>query len=165
MIKVIVAGKAIKKPKTAEVPTASCIFLENMVKAGTLKLPPPIPIIEEKKPIKELIDRLITFDDGKSSLNKIGFCWKSIFVEIKNAKITKIITRFSPDVELADSEPRIDPIIIPIAHFLTIFKFVFFSFKCDLIDEIDVKHIVPSEEATATCITISELYPRFRSIK
>ena len=156
-MKVIAPGKAIKKPKTAEVPTASWIFFENIVKVGTLKLPPPIPIIEEKKPINELIDKLISLEDGKSVFNKIGFCWKSIFIEIKKAKITKIITRFCPEIKLAENEPRIDPKTIPKAHFLTTFKFVFFNFTCDRIDEIEVKHITPSDDATATCITISEL--------
>ena len=33
-----------KKPKTAEVPTALCIFFEKTLKVGTLKLPPPMPI-------------------------------------------------------------------------------------------------------------------------
>ena len=74
-----------------------------------------------------------------------------------NAKIIKIITRFSPEIKLAENEPKIEPKMIPKAHFLTIVKFVFFNLKCDLIDEIDVKHITPSEEATATCITTSEL--------
>ncbi len=82
-----------------------------------------------------------------------------------NAKIIKIITRVSPEIKLAESEPRIDPKTIPRVHFFTIFKFVFFNFKCDLIDEIDVKHITPSEEATATCITISVPYPNCNNIK
>ena len=86
-------------------------------------------------------------------------------MDIKNAKITKIITRFSPEIKLAESEPKIDPKTIPEAHFLTIFKFVFFNFICDLIDAIEVKHITPREEATATCITTSELYPNFNNIK
>ena len=150
-------GKAIRNPKTADVPTASWIFFENIVKVGTLKLPPPIPIIEDKKPIEELIKKLIMLDEGKSLLTIIGFCWKSIFNEIKNAKITKRITKLCPDIELAENEPTIDPIIIPIAHFFTIIKFVFFSLICDLIDEIDVKQITPRDDATATCITISEL--------
>ncbi len=121
--------------------------------------------MQKKKPINELIEKLIIFENGKSVFNIIGFCWKSIFIEIKNAKITNIITRFSPDIRLAESEPKTDPKTIPGAHFLTIFKFVFFNFICDLIDEIDVKHITPREEATATCITTSELYPNFNNIK
>ena len=152
-----VPGKAIKKPKTAEVPTASWIFFENIVKVGTLKLPPPIPIVEDKKPIEELIAKLIILDDGISLLTIIGFCWNSIFNEIKNARITKRITKFCPEIELAANEPTIDPIIIPIAHFYTIFKFVFLSLIWDLIDDIEVKQITPSEDATATCMTTSEL--------
>ena len=101
-----VPGKAIKKPKTADVPTASWIFFENIVKVGTLKLPPPIPIIADKKPIEELITKLIILDDGIS--------------------------------------------------LLTIMKFVFLSLIWDLIDDIEVKQITPSEDATATCMTISE---------
>ena len=50
---------------------------------------------------------------------------KSIFIEIKNAKITKIITRFSPEIKLAESAPKIDPKTIPKPHFFTMFKFVF----------------------------------------
>ena len=73
-INVSVSGKAIKKPKTADVPTASCIFFENIVKVGTLKLPPPIPIVADKKPIEELIAKLIIFDDGMSLLTIIGLC-------------------------------------------------------------------------------------------
>ena len=152
-----VPGKAIKKPKTAEVPTASWIFFENIVKVGTLKLPPPIPIVEDKKPIEELIEKLIMLDDGISLLTIIGFCWNSIFNEIKNARITKRITKLCPEIELAAIEPTIDPIIIPIAHFFTIIKFVFLSLTWDLMEEIEVKQITPREDATATCITISEL--------
>ena len=51
----ITPGNAIKKPKTADVPTHSWIFFENMLKVGTLKLPPPIPIKTDKKPIVKLI--------------------------------------------------------------------------------------------------------------
>ena len=40
-----------KNPKTVEVPTALCIFLEKIPRVGTLKLPPPIPIKADKKPI------------------------------------------------------------------------------------------------------------------
>ena len=82
-----------------------------------------------------------------------------------NAKITKIITRFSPEIRLAESEPKIDPKTIPRDHFLTIFKFVFFNFKCDLIDDIEVKQITPREEAIAACITTSEAYPNCNNIK
>ena len=156
-INVSVPGKAIKKPKTAEVPTASWIFFENIVKVGTLKLPPPIPIVADKKPIAELIEKLIILDDGISLLTIIGFCWNSIFNEIKNARITKRITKLCPEIELAAIEPTIDPIIIPTAHFFTIIKFVFLSLTWDLIEEIEVKQITPREDATATCITISEL--------
>ena len=88
-----------------------------------------------------------------------------MFIEIKNAKHTKIITRFSPDIKLAEIDPKIDPKTIPKDHFFTIFKLVFFNFKCDLIDEMDVKHITPREEATATCITISLVYPNCNNIK
>ena len=82
-----------------------------------------------------------------------------------NAKIIKIITRVSPEIKLAESEPRIDPNTIPRVHFFTIYKFVFFNLRCDLIDEIDVKHITPSDEATAKCITTSEAYPSCNNIK
>ena len=68
-------------------------------------------------------------------------------------------------MKLAESEPRIDPITIPRVHFFTIIKFVFLNLICDLIDEIDVKHITPSEEATATCITTSDPYPNCNNIK
>ena len=44
-------------------------------------------------------------------------------------------------------------------------KFVFFSFIWDLIDEIEVKQITPSDEATATCIMISELNSSCNNIK
>ena len=66
IIKIIAPGKAIKNPKVADVPTASCIFFENIVRVGTLKLPPPIPIKTDIKPIKELIIKLINLDFGRS---------------------------------------------------------------------------------------------------
>ena len=65
-LKIIAPGKAIKKPKVADVPTASCIFFENIVRVGTLKLPPPMPINTDIKPIKELIIKLINLDFGIS---------------------------------------------------------------------------------------------------
>ena len=36
-IRIIAPGNAIKKPKAADVPTASYIFFENIVNVGTLK--------------------------------------------------------------------------------------------------------------------------------
>ena len=71
-IKIITPGKAIKKPKVAEVPTASCIFFENIVSDGTLKLPPPIPIKTDRNPINELNIKLISFDLGRSFDKIIG---------------------------------------------------------------------------------------------
>ncbi len=73
--------------------------------------------------------------------------------------------RFSLDMRLAESEPKIDPKTIPKAHFLTIFKFVFFNFMCDLMDDKEVKQITPRDEATAICITTSEPYPNCNNIK
>ena len=49
-------------------------FFENIVKVGTLKLPPPIPIVADKKPIEELIAKLIILDDGISLFTIIGLC-------------------------------------------------------------------------------------------
>ena len=72
-IKIIVPGKAIKKPKVADVPTASCIFFENIVRIGTLKLPPPMPINTDIKPIKKLKIKLINLAFGRSFDNIIGF--------------------------------------------------------------------------------------------
>ena len=66
IIKIKAPGKAIKKPKVAEVPIASCIFFENIVRVGTLKLPPPIPIKTDKNPMNELNIRFIRFDLGRS---------------------------------------------------------------------------------------------------
>ena len=45
-----------------------------------------------------------------------------------------------------------EPSIIPGTHLLSIEMFTFPSFKCDLIEEIEVKQIIPSDEAIATCI-------------
>ena len=71
--------------------------------------------------------------------------------------MTKRMTKLCPEIELATIDPTIDPIIIPTAHFFTIIKFVFLSLTWDLMEEIEVKQITPREDATATCITISEL--------
>ena len=38
-------------------PTALCIFFEKILRVGTLKLPPPIPIKADKKPIFPLINK------------------------------------------------------------------------------------------------------------
>ena len=45
-----------------------------------------------------------------------------------------------------------EPIIIPGTHLLSIDLLTFPSFKCDLIEEIEVKQIIPSDDAIATCI-------------
>ncbi len=116
----ITPGNAIKKPKTADVPTHSWIFFENMLKVGTLKLPPPIPIKTDKKPIVKLIKKFKLFDLGRSFPIKIGCCCNPIFKDIVKAKQIKIITNISPDILLASKDPRIDPIIMPNIHFLTI---------------------------------------------
>ena len=64
IINIIAPGNAIKKPKTADVPTASWIFFENIVRVGTVKLPPPMPIKTDKKPIGKLIREIIIIDWG-----------------------------------------------------------------------------------------------------
>ena len=56
-----------KNPKTAEVPTALCIFLEKILRVGTLKLPPPIPIKADKQPILPLIQKFKMDELGISS--------------------------------------------------------------------------------------------------
>ena len=71
--------------------------------------------------------------------------------------MTKRMTKLCPEIELARIDTTIDPIIIPTAHFFTIIKFVFLSLTWDLMEEIEVKQITPREDATATCMTISEL--------
>ena len=68
-IRIIAPGNAMKKPKAADVPTASCIFFENIVNVGTLKLPPPIPINTDIKPMRKLITKFISLDLGRSVLN------------------------------------------------------------------------------------------------
>ena len=65
-IKIIAPGNAIKKPKAADVPTASYIFFENIVNVGTLKLPPPIPINTDIKPMRKLITEFTSLDLGRS---------------------------------------------------------------------------------------------------
>ena len=100
IIKIITPGQAIKKPRVAEVPTASCIFFENIVRDGTLKLPPPIPIKTDKNPINELNIKLMSFDLGRSFERIIGSLWKAIFKAIKKAKKIKILTKIFPEIIL-----------------------------------------------------------------
>ena len=45
-----------------------------------------------------------------------------------------------------------EPNRIPGTHLLSIDLLTFPSFKCDLIEEMDVKQIIPSDDAIATCI-------------
>ena len=45
-----------------------------------------------------------------------------------------------------------EPITIPGTHLLSIDRLTFLSFKCDLIEEMEVKQIIPSDDAIATCI-------------
>ncbi|MDC0226585.1 hypothetical protein OAK12_00565 [Alphaproteobacteria bacterium] len=49
-------------------PTALWIFFEKILNVGTLKLPPPIPIKEDKKPIIPLIKKFTKNEWGKSGL-------------------------------------------------------------------------------------------------
>ena len=100
-IKIIAPGKAIKKPSVADVPTASCIFLENIVSVGTLKLPPPIPIKTDINPIKKLIIKFINLDFGRSFDIIIGSFWKAIFNAIRKAKKIKTFTKTWPEIRLA----------------------------------------------------------------
>ena len=136
-----------------------------MLKVGTEKLPPPMPIKTDKKPIKKLMIKFILFDFGISFMIKIGSCCRIIFIDIIKARETKMIKRISPDILLANKEPIKEPAIIPNIHFFTISIFTLPSFRCDLIEEIDVKHIIPNEEAIETCITISFEYPKFIKTK
>ncbi len=69
----ITPESAIKNPITEEVPTALCKGIEKELNVGTLKLPPPIPIKTERKPIILLIVKLITKFLGKASLITINF--------------------------------------------------------------------------------------------
>ena len=64
----------------------------------------------------------------------------------------KINTKVSPLTKLAKKEPNIEPVIIPRYHFFIMLKSTFLSLICDLTDEIEVKKIIPREEATAICI-------------
>ena len=72
-IRIIAPGNAIKKPNAAEVPTASYIFFENIVNIGTLKLPPPIPISTDIKPMRKLINKFTSLNLGISLEMIIGF--------------------------------------------------------------------------------------------
>ena len=165
IIKIITPGKAIKKPITADVPTASWIFLENIVSTGTVKLPPPIPIKTDKNPIIELIKKLIILDEGISLDINRGSCCKPIFIDIIKAKKIKMIIKISPEIILASKDPIMEPNTIPKTHFFTILILAFPNIEWDLIEESDVKHIVPKEEATATCIAVSIEYPKLIKIK
>jgi len=152
-------GSAMKNPKTAEVPIAWCIFLEKTLKVGTLKLPPPIPIKADKKPIEPLIKKLFKNETGISFPIVVIFFWKNIFNEIKNDNIIKINTKISPWTLLAKNDPIKDPVIIPKNHLLTTLMSIFFNFRCDLIEEIEVNKIIVKEDATEMCITLSVEYP------
>ena len=154
-----------KKPRTADVPTAWCIFLENILKVGTLKLPPPIPIVTDKRPIVPLIIELIIKDLGISSLIVLIFCWKNIFIEIRNASETKIIIKNSPLILLAKIDPRKDPSIIPGNHFLITSLSTLLNFKWDRIEETEVNKIIAKDDAIETCITTSDEYPRLIKTK
>ena len=66
---------------------------------------------------------------------------------------------------LANRDPSSEPDIIPNIHFFTIGIFVLPIFRWVLIDDNEVKQITPSDEATATCITISVEYPKLIRIK
>lgn len=59
----------------------------------------------------------------------------------------------------------IEPITIPGAHFFITKKSTFCNFIWDLKDEIDVKKIIPREEAMAICIVTDEEYPKYSKIK
>ena len=100
-LKIIAPGKAIKKPNVADVPTASCIFFENIVRVGTLKLPPPMPISTEKNPIEKLTIKFINLDFGRSLDIIIGSLCNAIFIAIKKAKNIKILTKIAPEIMLA----------------------------------------------------------------
>ena len=65
-IRIIEPGNAMKKPKAADVPTDSYILFENIVNVGTLKLPPPIPINTDMKPMRKLITKFTSLDLGRS---------------------------------------------------------------------------------------------------
>ena len=71
------------------------------------------------------------------------------------AKLIKIIIKISPDKLLANRDPINDPVNIPVIHFFTISIFVLPKYKWVLIDDKEVREIIPKDEATATCMTIS----------
>ena len=70
---IVTPENAMKNPITEEVPTALCKGIEKELSVGTLKLPPPIPIKTERKPIILLIVKLIINFFGKDSLIVINF--------------------------------------------------------------------------------------------
>ena len=106
-----------------------------------------------------LINKLALEEAGRSLSIIIDFLLKPIFIAIRKAKHIKIITNISPEILLANKDPAMEPKIIPGAHFLTIVKFVLPNLIWDLIDDKDVKQIIPNDDATATCIAISIEYP------
>ena len=109
-------GTAIKKPILADVPTARWIFFPKTVNVGTLKLPPPIPINTEKKPIIKLIVLFNKKFFGRL-FAKIILKFKNILIATKLAIKTKIITNKFPFIELAKNAPKIEPKTTPIYHF------------------------------------------------
>ena len=89
----------------------------------------------------------------------------SINTNKEKAKQIKIIIKSSPEILLANRDPNNEPDIIPNIHFFTILIFVLPNFRWVLIDDSEVKQITPSDEATATCITISVEYPKLIRMK
>ena len=79
-IYVITPGAEIKNPINAEVPIALWIDLEKALRVGTLKLPPPIPIITERNPIILLIKKFNKKFFGISFAININPFWKNILM-------------------------------------------------------------------------------------
>ena len=141
------------------------IDLVKELKVGTLKLPPPIPIVAERNPMLLLIKKLINLLLGISLLKIIVFLWNNICKDTNNNKLTKITTKISPFILLVKKDPRIEPMIIPGIHNLITLKSTLLSFIWERIEEIDVKTITPSDVATETCITWELGYPKYNKIK
>ena len=129
---------AIGTPHAADVPIAEVRLSPEPLKYGTEKVPPPMPKIEDKKPIPE--PTKIDFGFRRNI-----FCKRSLFKRISmptiNTNVAIVIFNINPSIWTANSAPKNAPNTIPDATGLKLSKSIEFFFLWAFAEESPVKMI------------------------
>ena len=151
MIKPNVAGTAIITPSTEEVATARSTSWPEAFNSGTDKVPPPIPIRDEKKPIREA-SAFCTPAEMRAVPASPPFLLVTMRTAMVSAKVAKMIFRPAGAIKRAAMAPESAPTAINAPQLFSTSTSTTPRLKCARADCVPVKQIIASEVPTAIWI-------------